>query len=89
VTTGSGVSNIVVAAGKSSPSGCTLWVSPDVLVAQAPTAGSVSTQIVFPNTAALVGQVMHQQVVPLELDAQGHLVAMTSSNALSLTLGSF
>jgi hypothetical protein len=32
--------------------------------------------------------VFHHQVVPIELDAAGDLRALTSSNALTLTIGS-
>jgi hypothetical protein len=64
-------------------------VSPDLLVLYVPSAGSVTTQIAIPNSVAFAGQLLHQQVVPIELDAVGNLVALTSTNALTLTIGAF
>ena len=43
----------------------------------------------IPDSVALGGQILHMQVVPVELDASGHIAAVTSSNALTLTIGSF
>jgi hypothetical protein len=68
--------------------GCTLFVSPTLLELYLPSAGSVSTQLAIPNTVSLAGQVFHQQVVPVELGAGG-ITALTSTNALTLTIGSF
>jgi hypothetical protein len=68
--------------------GCTLLVSPDLLELHIPVSGSVSTQLALPNSAALAGQLFHQQVVPVELGAGG-ITALTSTNALTLTIGSF
>jgi hypothetical protein len=69
--------------------GCALLVSPDMLELHMPAAGSVQTQLVIPNTSALAGGVLHQQVVPIELNATGSVTAMTGTNALTLTIGSF
>ena len=69
--------------------GCTLLVSPDRLDVYLPAAGIVQTQFVIPNTVALVGVVLHQQVVPLELSGTGDITALTGTNALTLTIGSF
>jgi hypothetical protein len=69
--------------------GCTLWVSPDLLGLYVPSAGSVTTQFAIPNAVALAGQVLHQQVVPIEFDAASNIVALTGTNALTLTIGSF
>jgi hypothetical protein len=68
--------------------GCALLVSPDVLGLLIPAAGSVYTQLAIPNTVSLAGQVFHQQVVAVELGAAG-ITALTSTNALTLTIGSF
>src|SRR6187399_2559827 len=43
----------------------------------------------IPNTMAIAGQVLHQQFVPVELDAQGSITALTSTNGLTLTIGTF
>jgi hypothetical protein len=69
--------------------GCTLFVSPDLLVLHVPSAGNVTTQIAIPNSVALAGQILHQQVLPIEFDAVGNIVALTSTNALTLTIGAF
>ena len=54
-----------------------------------PAAGSVQTHVVLRNNAALVGGVFHQQVVPIELSGTGSITALTGTNALTLTIGSF
>jgi hypothetical protein len=68
--------------------GCSLLVSPDVLVLHIPAGGSVSTQLAIPSSVVLAGQVFHQQIVAFELGAPG-ITALTSTNALSLTIGYF
>ena len=67
---------------------CTLLVTPDVLDAYVPASGSLTTQLTIPATPALVGAVFHEQVVALELSGSG-IVAVTSTNRLTLTLGAF
>jgi hypothetical protein len=69
--------------------GCTLLVSPDLLDVYLPAAGIVQTQVVLPNTVALAGGVFHQQVVPIEFSGTGDITALTGTNALTLTIGSF
>ena len=68
--------------------GCTLLVSPDLLEVYVPAAGIVQTQFVIPNTVALAGVVLHQQVAPLEFSGTGSITALTGTNALTLTIGS-
>jgi hypothetical protein len=41
------------------------------------------------RTRALATRVFHQQIVPVEIDAAGNLVALASTNALTLTIGAF
>ena len=69
--------------------GCTLLVSPDLLDVYLPAAGIVQTQLVIPNTVTLAGVVLHQQVVAIELSGTGSITALTGTNALTLTIGSF
>jgi hypothetical protein len=69
--------------------GCTLLVSPGHLDLLSPAVGSVQLLFAIPNTTALAGQIVHQQVVPIELDLQGNIVAVTSTNALRATIGVF
>lgn len=68
--------------------GCMLWASPDVLSATLPTAGTVSVALSIPPTPSLVGVVLRDQFVELELTAGG-FGAVRSSEALTLVLGSF
>ncbi|MFY9341570.1 MAG: hypothetical protein WAT39_03720 [Planctomycetota bacterium] len=69
--------------------GCSLFVTPDLLDLHTPTAGAVSPTLAVPNTLALAGRTLHQQVVAVELDALANIVAFTSTNALTLTIGAF
>jgi hypothetical protein len=68
--------------------GCTLLASPDHLDLLLPSGGSVALQFAIPNTVVVAGQIVHQQVVPVELGAPG-ITALTSSNALAMTVGTF
>jgi trimeric autotransporter adhesin len=70
-----------------SPSGCTLWVAPDVLTAHVLGGPSLTTTLALPATPTFVGMVLHEQVVALETAAGGAIVAVTATNGLSLTLG--
>ena len=65
---------------------CSLLVAPDLLDAYLPVAGTVSAQLAIPDVAALVGQTLHQQFVSLEF-AGTAITALTSSNALTVTIG--
>ena len=67
----------------------TLLVSPDLLELYVPAGGIVQPQLVIPNTVALAGVVLYQQVVPIELSGTGSITALTGTNALTLTIGSF
>ena len=69
--------------------GCDLLVSPDLLDLHVPTGNTLTTSFAIPNSILLVGQVLHQQVVPVELSVQGNLAAVTSTNRLTLTIGRF
>jgi hypothetical protein len=72
-----------------SPAACTLQVQPDLVVPTFTTQGSVATTLTVPNSASLVGAVLHQQLVLLEIDANAVFVQNTVSNALALTIGAF
>ncbi len=69
--------------------GCTLHVSPDVLLADLPTAGAVTAQWALPNSASLLGQSFRQQTVPFELAASGAIATVSASNAVLLTIGAW
>ena len=63
--------------------------SPDELTLLLPNGGEVMTEIAIPDAQALVGIVLQQQVAVAELGAGGVVNAVTSTNALVLTIGSF
>ncbi len=70
--------------------GCTLQVTPDVLLTRTASAnGTLDLQHVLPLDPAWVGQVLRQQVVALEFAAVGSISAISATNALALTIGSF
>jgi hypothetical protein len=69
--------------------GCTLRVAPDLVRVVMPAGGAAATTLPIPSSAALVGTVLHQQVGAIEADAAGAFVAVTSTNALTLTIGRF
>ncbi len=64
-------------------------VSPDLLDVLLPAAGTVQSQVALPNTLALAGQQFHHQIVPFEVDLSFTFTAITSTNALLLTVGTF
>jgi hypothetical protein len=69
--------------------GCTLSVSPDHLGLELTSNGTVSTGFVLPNSPSLVGVVFHHQMIPFELGTNGDIVAITATNAVSMTVGTF
>lgn len=69
--------------------GCNLHVAPDILQAVLTTNGSAESALQLPNVPAIVGVTFYHQMLPLQLDALGNVVAFTATNALQLTVGSF
>jgi hypothetical protein len=69
--------------------GCTLWVTPDLLLAEIATGGTHATSITLPANGAMVGQTLHHQLLPLSFGAQSNLNGISGSNGLSLTIGAF
>ncbi len=67
--------------------GCSALVTPDVLDLAIPSAGRVTTQLAIPNTLSLVGAQIRQQVAPFETNLGGAVTAITSTNALLITIG--
>jgi len=49
--------------------GCNLLVAPDLLEFVFASAGAAEVQVPLPNTTAVIGQVVHQQLIPFEVDA--------------------
>ena len=66
---------------------CELNLSTELVLASVPTAGLVNTELAVPNSSPLAGFVLHHQVVALELDPQNNITAVSSTNALALTIG--
>lgn len=67
--------------------GCELLTNPDV-VALLPSGGpTLATSLQVPNDPQLVGAVLHQQVLQIELATTSAEPAARSSNALTLTCG--
>ncbi len=66
--------------------GCTLHVQPDHVVLALSTFGAAGAHLVLPNSATLAGTNFYQQMVPLALDSS---LAVTATNALTMTVGTF
>ena len=62
---------------------------PDYAELLLPASGVAETSLAIPDSAALAGLVLHHYVVPFEVDASLNILAVTSSNSLQLTLGTF
>ena len=69
--------------------GCVLQASPDALAVVPTNAGTAAITLPVPNLPGLLGLVLHQQVVALELDPFANVVGATAGNVLVLTLGAF
>jgi len=67
--------------------GCNLLVSPDIIATIPAFAGVAELQLALPLTPSLAGQQLFEQMVPLEFDSNMTVVAITSTNALAMTLG--
>ena len=68
--------------------GCTLWVRPDLLAVLLPVAGTVTTQAAIPDSPTLIGQVLYQQIVGVEV-VGSTIARFTGSNRLQHTIGVF
>lgn len=68
--------------------GCELLVVPDTIELALPSAAVVDSSLAIPSSSSLLGQSLRHQVVLAELGV-GTLTAITASNALQLTIGSF
>ncbi len=77
------MSTILPAAG----AGCTLHVTPDVLLLLVPAGGVATVAFAIPVQPALIGSGLHLQVAPIEFGVGGSIVGLTATNALTLTVG--
>ena len=74
-----------------SPPACNLLVTPDLYEwnRTITSTGTIHTQLAIPDSVALAGLQLRQQLVLLEVDQNLFFVESTSSNALTLTIGAF
>ncbi|MBL8753486.1 MAG: hypothetical protein JNK15_09310, partial [Planctomycetes bacterium] len=68
--------------------GCSVLVTPDLIDVAFAVGGQVTTAVPIPGSPNLVGVQLRQQVAPFETNGAGTLTAISSSNALLLTIGS-
>jgi hypothetical protein len=66
--------------------GCTLYVQPDYTALTVAGNGMAAAQFLLPNSPSLSGIVFWHQMVALSLSGP---LAITATNALQLTVGSF
>lgn len=66
---------------------CRVWTTPDAVQFVPNQAGAAAVELAIPRDPAFVGVQLRQQFLQAELDAMGGLVALSSSNALALTIG--
>ncbi|MGK0155804.1 MAG: hypothetical protein ACI9SE_002771 [Neolewinella sp.] len=69
--------------------GCVLHVAPNLLSADLTLTGSASFAVAVSNSPAIAGSTFYLQVIAVELDVSCMFTAITSTNALAATLGSF
>jgi hypothetical protein len=69
--------------------GCDLLVMPDYVNFSIAANGAATTELVIPNAASVVGATFYHQLNLFEYSPGVGVVAITASNALALTVGSF
>ncbi|MCA8953464.1 MAG: hypothetical protein KDE27_28385, partial [Planctomycetes bacterium] len=69
--------------------GCDLLSSTEAVRLLLPSAGTVTNSLAIPNDLGLVGVQLVHQFVQAELDPQGGVVSLSSSNALRFQVGAF
>ena len=69
--------------------GCSLLATPTILGLEVNAGTTLTVSVALPNAPALISQQMHQQIVPFELNGTGSIVAVTSTNRLTMTFGVF
>lgn len=67
--------------------GCSLLTNPVLIDVFVPQSSTAEVRLPLPAATVLVGQVIYQQVVGIELDAFGVPSALTATNALRLVVG--
>lgn len=69
--------------------GCTLYANADLVDVLLPSGGMVSSEIGVPLNPALTGFQLNHQYVPLEVSPGLSIVAVTASNGVQVTVGTF
>lgn len=69
--------------------GCQMLASLELLQVLPLRIGAAQSQLAVPLRRELLGQVLHHQVVTFELDSGSNVTAVTSSNGLRLTIGTY
>ena len=69
--------------------GCTLLSRTDLVDASLANLGSASSQVAIANSASLIGRAFVHQMIPFDLDSYGNITAVSATNALIATIGSF
>ncbi len=72
-----------------SPPACNLLVTDDFTEWTVSNAGAVDTSLPIPNSVALAGLTLHQQLVLLEVDPSLAFLESTASNSIAITVGAF
>ena len=67
--------------------GCVLHSTDDILFGYVAAAGTVDTSVAIPDSVLLAGQFFHHQVLPIELDANQVITAVSATNSLVVTVG--
>lgn len=68
---------------------CMLLVVPIILDLHIPAAGRIEAQFAVPDSTAMIGTPVRQQVVSLSIDAGGSITSAKATNALVFQIGSF
>jgi hypothetical protein len=69
--------------------GCVLRVTPDAVALLPTVGGEARGAWLLPNAPALLGLALESQTVVVETGSGGAVAALTASNAITLTIGSF
>jgi hypothetical protein len=68
--------------------GCSLLVTPDIVDVLLPAGGVVQSQLAIPDVPSAAGFLFRHQLVALEMTGVLQFSAITSTNALAVTVGS-
>ncbi|MBK8099538.1 MAG: delta-60 repeat domain-containing protein [Planctomycetes bacterium] len=69
--------------------GCVFWSDSALYTLRASTASTLDSAVHLPVGVSLPGQVFHHFVLTFELDANANVVAVSSTNALRATIGTY